>query len=192
MGRNTTRALAKLAGEHNWIVVSGLALGIDTEAHIGCLESTAPTVAILACDVRAPSPKSNAALADQILEKGGCLIAEVPPGTTTEGHALVARNRLQAAWAKSVLVTQCGIPSGTLHTARFALELGRPLIVLEPPKGGIGDQYAGNLALTQEYKFDSRILGGSKKFQALFGSRSRGADISIGSLSQFEEYLDHA
>jgi predicted Rossmann fold nucleotide-binding protein DprA/Smf involved in DNA uptake len=128
-------------------------------------------------------------LAEEILEKGGCLIAEVPPGSETESFALVARNRLQAAWSQGLIVTQCGIPSGTLHTVRFALELGRKLIVLTPPPGMDSSQYEGNRNLVDEFKFDSRILGGTKKFQEAIRARKRGADLSIGSISEFEEYL---
>ena len=188
-GRSTTRLLAKMCGEHGITVVSGLALGIDTEAHLGCLESNTPTVAILACDVRFPSPKSNTELAVEILDKGGCLIAEVPPGSKTESFALVARNRLQAAWGQGLVVTQCGIPSGTLHTVRFALELGRKLIVLTPPPGVSGSQYEGNWNLADELNFDARILGGTKKFQEAIRMRKRGADLKIGSISEFEQYL---
>ncbi len=190
-GRSTTRKLAHMAGEAGFAVVSGLALGVDTEAHIGCLETTSPTVGILACDVRFPTPKSNAQLANQILEAGGCLIAEVPLGATTEAHSLIARNRLQAAWSQSLLVTQCGIPSGTLHTVRFALELERTLVVLKPPHEAKGEQYEGIRNLTDDYKFDSRILGGSKKFQESNQGKTRGADVMIGSISEFEKYLSN-
>jgi DNA processing protein len=190
-GRSTTRKLAQMAGEAGFAVVSGLALGVDTEAHIGCLATTSPTVAILACDVRFPTPKSNANLANQILEAGGCLIAEVPLGATTEAHSLISRNRLQAAWSQSLLVTQCGIPSGTLHTVRFALELERTLVVLKPPHEARGEQYEGIRNLTDDYKFDSRILGGSKKFQESNQGKTRGADIVIGSISEFEKYLSN-
>lgn len=191
-GRTTTRLFAKMCGDHDFAVISGLALGIDTEAHLGCLESSTPTVAILACDVRQPTPKSNSKLAEVILEKGGCLIAEVPPGSETESFALVARNRLQAAWAQGLIVTQCGVPSGTLHTVRFAMELGRKLVVLEPPKDAQGSQYEGNIGLTQDYRFDSRILGGSNGFQNSVRTRPRGADITINSVSKFEDFLKNA
>jgi DNA protecting protein DprA len=188
-GANTTRKFSRMAGEAGFVVVSGLALGVDTQAHIGCLEAEMPTVAILACDVNSPTPKSNENLAEEIVNRGGCLIAEVPPGTVTESHALVSRNRLQAAWAKSLLVTQCGIPSGTLHTVRFAMELKRKVAVLRPPEVALGDQYAGNWNLTDDFRFDSRILGGSQKFQEKVQSRKTGADIVIGTQSEFEDYL---
>ena len=190
-GRTITRKLARMAGEAGFAVVSGLALGVDTEAHIGCLETASPTVGILACDVRFPTPKSNSKLANQILDTGGCLIAEVPLGAKTEAHSLIARNRLQAAWGQGLLVTQCGIPSGTLHTVRFALELERTLVVLKPPNGAQGDQYQGIRNLTEDFAFDSRILGGSKRFQEQNQTRERGADIVIGSISEFEEYLSN-
>lgn len=188
-GVSTTRKLAKIAGEAGVVVVSGLAHGVDTEAHKGCLDSGTPTVAILACDVRFPTPKANKELAEEIIKSGGCLIAEVPPGTETESHALVSRNRLQAAWGRSLLVTQCGIPSGTLHTVRFAMELNRPVVVLRPPPNAMGEQYAGNWNLTEDHKFDSRILGGSKGFQEKVQSRMTGADIVIASESEFENFL---
>ena len=191
-GLDITERFAKLAGDNGFTIVSGLALGIDTAAHKGSLDSKSPTVAILACDIRFPTPKSNLGLAEEIVGSGGCLISEVPFGTQTESHNLVARNRLQAAWSLGLIVTQCGIPSGTLHTVRFAMELNRKVIVLKPPVNAEGEQYEGIRNLTEEFKFDSKILGGSKKFQSSINSRIRGADVAIGSISEFEEYLRNA
>jgi DNA protecting protein DprA len=188
-GKSTTRRISKVASSHGLAVISGLALGVDTEAHIGCIEGGSPTVAILACDVRRPSPKSNSAMADEIILNGGCLIAEVPLGTSTEGRNLVARNRLQAAWAQSLLVTQSGIPSGTLHTVRFALELSRKLLVLKPPPNVHKSQYEGNIALTSEFGFDLNILGGTKEFKEKLTKMKKVTDLDIGSISDFERFL---
>lgn len=190
-GKAATRKLAAMASEHGLSVVSGLALGVDAEAHRGSLEGGGPTVAILACDVRYPAPKANHDLAEKIVQSGGCLIAEVPLGTETEGRNLVARNRLQAAWAQSLLVTQSGVPSGTLHTVRFALELDRKVLVLKAPLGAVGSQYAGNNALTRENAFDPEMLKGTKKFIESMKGRKVGADISIGALSEFESFLEN-
>jgi len=190
-GRNTTRLIARKSSENGYAVVSGLALGIDTEAHKGCLEAASPTIAILACDVRFPTPKSNNQLGEEIIERGGCLIAEVPPGSETESYALVARNRIQAAWAQSLIVTQCGIPSGTLHTVRNAIELGRQVVTVKPPEGAGGNQYEGNRHLIEESNFDVSILGGSKKFQESFKSRKHGADLVLNSVSEIEYYFEH-
>jgi DNA processing protein len=191
-GKRTTRLLARKCGDSGISVVSGLALGIDTEAHVGCLETITPTIAILACDVRHPTPKTNTKLSEQIIEKGGCLIAEVPPGTVTESFALVARNRLQAAWAQKLVVTQCGVPSGTLHTVKAAIELGREVISLTPPNDAVGSQYEGNWRLAERFNFDGKILGGSKKFQDSLKDRKYGADSIIGSASEIENFLRDA
>ena len=188
-GKQRTFEISRIAAENGNVVVSGLALGIDTQAHLGCLESKGKTVAILACDVRFPTPKSNIALADRILENNGCVIAEVPPGTETEAGNLIARNRLQAAWSSTLIVTQSGVPSGTLHTVRFALELGRKLLVLEPQKGADRESYAGNYQLIGESVFDSKILGGSKEFQNRIRNKKPCADIVVKRPEDFLTYI---
>jgi len=188
-GKQRTFEIARMAAENGNVVVSGLALGIDTQAHLGCLEGKGKTVAILACDVRFPTPKSNFELAERILEDSGCVIAEVAPGTETEAGNLIARNRLQAAWSNTLIVTQSGVPSGTLHTVRFALDLGRKLLVLEPQQGADRESYAGNFQLIGESVFDSKILGGSKEFQNRISSRKIIADITLKKPEDFLKYL---
>ena len=188
-GKQRTFEISRIAAENGNVVVSGLALGIDTQAHLGCLESKGKTVAILACDVRFPTPKSNIALADRILENNGCVIAEVPPGTETEAGNLIARNRLQAAWSSTLIVTQSGVPSGTLHTVRFALELGRKLLVLEPQNGADRESYAGNYQLIGESVFDSKILGGSKELQNRIRNKKPCADFVLKNTDDFLNYV---
>lgn len=188
-GRQRTFEISRMSAENGYVVVSGLALGIDTQAHLGCLEGNGTTVAILACDVRFPTPKSNSQLADKIIENGGCVIAEVPPGTETVAGNLIARNRLQAAWSDALIVTQAGVPSGTLHTVRFALELGRKLLVLQPQTQSNKESYAGNYQLISDAIFDSKILGGSKEFQKLIKQKRPCADIIIRKPEDFLNYL---
>jgi DNA processing protein len=188
-GKQKTFEISRISAENGFVVVSGLALGIDTQAHLGCLQGNGKTVAILACDVRFPTPKSNTYLADKIIEKGGCVIAEVPPGTETEAKNLIARNRLQAAWSDSLIVTQSGVPSGTLHTVRFALELGRKLLVLAPNLESSQESYAGNYQLISDENFDSKILGGSKEFQNLLRQKRPCADIILRSPDDFLNYV---
>lgn len=188
-GEKMTHRLSELAAAHNRVVVSGLALGIDTAAHAGCLTAGGKTVAILACDIRSPSPKSNVPLAEEILENDGCLIAEVPLGTQTQSGHLIARNRLQAAWSDALLVTQTGIPSGTLHTVRFALGLSRKLLVLKPPSIASAEKYRGNNNLIHPFNFDVRILGGSREFENRFRHRAPCADLIIHDEYEFERFL---
>lgn len=116
-------------------------------------------------------------------------MAEVPPGTETESGNLIARNRLQAAWSKSLIVTQSGVPSGTLHTVRFALELGRKILVLEPQKGADREAYAGNYQLISESVFDSKILGGSKVFQNQISKKLPCADLVIKNPEDYLNYI---
>jgi len=188
-GKQRTFEISQMSAENGFVVVSGLALGIDTQAHLGCLEGNGTTVAILACDVRFPTPKSNSQLADKIIENGGCVIAEVPPGTETEAGNLIARNRLQAAWSDALIVTQSGVPSGTLHTVRFALELGRKLLVSEPQIESNKESYAGNYQLISEGNFDSKILGGNKEFQNLINQKRPCADLILRNPDDFLNYL---
>ena len=88
-----------------------------------------------------------------------------------------------------MIVTQSGVPSGTLHTVRFALELGRKLLVLEPQKGADRESYAGNYQLIGESVFDSKILGGSKEFQNLINKKKLCADLIIKSTKDFSNYI---
>ncbi len=79
-------------------------------------------------------PKENERLADDILNAGGALISEQPFGTPPRPNHLVARDRLQSSLSLAVLVVQCGIKSGTLHTARYAAAQGRPIFCPIPRK----------------------------------------------------------
>lgn len=114
-------------------VVSGLALGVDIVAHRAALEANGRTIAVLGSGVDRPTPKEHAPDAEAILESGGALISEVPLGTPPSPQTLVSRNRLQAGLSLATIVVQCGRDSGTMKTARFALDQGRALAVPLPP-----------------------------------------------------------
>jgi len=110
-------------------VVSGLALGIDAMAHRGNIEGGAPTVAVLGSGLDKVYPSSNRTLARRILETGGCLLSEYPPGTSPRKWNFPARNRIISGLARGVLVVEAPQKSGALITARFALEHNRELWV---------------------------------------------------------------
>jgi DNA protecting protein DprA len=182
----------RITAEQEMTVVSGLALGIDSSAHKGSLESNGVNVAVLACDVRNPSPKANFGMAEEILEKGGCLVAEVPPGTVTEARNLVARNRIQAAWAKGLIMAECGIPSGTLHTVRFALQINRPIAVFDPkilPSPTSSNE--GNLALSNPDGCDPEILGASGSLRTVIQARKPCADNVLESQEATQEFISN-
>ncbi|MDR2158738.1 MAG: DNA-processing protein DprA [Treponema sp.] len=110
-------------------VVSGLALGIDAMAHRGSLEGGGKTVAVLGSGCDEVYPASNRALARRILENGGLLLSEYPPGTGPRKWHFPARNRIIAGLCRGVLVVEAPVSSGALITARFALEQNRDLWV---------------------------------------------------------------
>jgi len=110
-------------------VISGLALGIDAMAHRGNVEGGAPTVAVLGSGLDKVYPSSNRTLARRILESGGCLLSEYPPGTGPRKWSFPARNRIISGLARGVLVVEAPEKSGALISARFALEHNRELWV---------------------------------------------------------------
>ena len=110
-------------------VISGLALGIDSMAHRGNLIGYAPGYAVLGSGVDGIYPASNKPLAKRILDSGGALISEYPPGTPPGKWTFPARNRIIAALSRGVLVAEAPLKSGALITASFALEQGKDLWV---------------------------------------------------------------
>ncbi|MER3442629.1 MAG: DNA-protecting protein DprA [Meiothermus sp.] len=106
-------------------VVSGLARGIDTAAHQGNLEGGADTLGVLGSALDQIYPPENRALAQRM-----SLLSEFPLGTPPQASLFPRRNRLIAALARSVLVVEAGIKSGSLITAKFALELGRDVLAV--------------------------------------------------------------
>ena len=110
-------------------VVSGLALGIDAMAHRGNVEGGAPTFAVLGSGVDEVYPASNRALARRILETGGALISEYPPGTSPRKWNFPARNRIVSGLCRGVLIVEAPEKSGALITARFSLDQNRELWV---------------------------------------------------------------
>ena len=115
------------------VVVSGLAVGCDQAGHEGCLENNGETVAVLAHGLDKVYPAQNLRLAGEIVDKGGCLISEYPPGTKPLAGFFVERDRLQSGLSSGVIVIEAEAEDGTMHTARFAVEQRRLLGCLKPP-----------------------------------------------------------
>jgi DNA processing protein len=127
----TEEIVAKLAGEH-WLVVSGLAKGIDTLAHRAALGHHTPTAAVMAGGLDSIYPAENRELAETIVEEGGALASEHRVGVRPNRAAFVRRNRIQSGLAAALVVTQTGISGGTMHTVRHAAAQGRPVFCAEP------------------------------------------------------------
>ena len=134
-GAAAAERLGANLGARGFVVVSGLALGCDTAAHGGCLQSRGITVAVLAHGVDYVYPAKNRKLASSIVEGGGALVSEYAPGTKPRPSYFVERDRLQSALSLGVIVVETGVEGGTMHTAGFALKQQRRLACLvHPPK----------------------------------------------------------
>jgi DNA processing protein len=112
------------------IVVSGLALGIDSAAHEGALLGAGPTVAVLGTGVDVVYPASNAGLADRILAAGGTLVSQFPDGTGPQRGNFPRRNWTIAALADLVVVVEAAVGSGALITADAALAQDRTVLAV--------------------------------------------------------------
>lgn len=113
-----------------WTTVSGLARGIDTAAHRGCLRLSGHAVAVLGSGIDRCYPAENRPMYDQIVSTNGAIISEYPPGTPPDRWRFPARNRIIAAMSAAVVVVEAATTGGALITARLGAEVGRPVFVV--------------------------------------------------------------
>lgn len=123
-GRTMARELGRGLAAADLRVVSGLAIGIDAEAHRGCLERAGTPIAVLACGPDVVYPRTNCAVYERILEHG-LVVSELPPGWRPFRWAFPARNRIMAGLAAMTVVVEAAQPSGSLITSTFASQCGR-------------------------------------------------------------------
>lgn len=121
-GRQVAEDLtAQLAGQ-GIVIISGLAYGVDSIAQQAALDAGGKVIAVLPSPLDNIVPRAHHELAREIIDQGGALVSEYPPGTIPFKQAFVARNRLMSGLSNGVLIIEAAEKSGTLHTARFALE----------------------------------------------------------------------
>jgi len=123
-GAQVARTLARELASAGLVVVSGLARGVDGEAHRGALDGGGRTVAVLGCGIDRDYPRSHAELARRIIASGA-VVSEYPPGVEPAPWRFPARNRIIAGLSLATVVVEARERSGALITADFALELGR-------------------------------------------------------------------
>lgn len=144
-GIRHTRRIARELAEKGVCIVSGLALGVDAAAHWGALDAQGRTVAVLGSALDQPYPRENLALMERILEMGGSVVSEYPPGVRPTRFSFVQRNRIVAGMSRGVLVTQAPHKSGALSTVNYALEEGREVFALPGDVDRFGSQLPNKL-----------------------------------------------
>lgn len=124
-GRKTATEFSKVFAQNGVTVVSGLARGIDTCAHKGCLAEGGRTVAVLGGGVNCVTPAENIPLAEEIIAKGGSVVSETQPDEMPQKWSFPARNRIISGLSSGVLVVEGRRTSGALITADYALDQSR-------------------------------------------------------------------
>lgn len=134
-GKRVTHDLTSMIARAGMTVVSGMAIGVDSLAHRAALEEQKPTIAVVASGLADDMlyPRQNIRLAYQILEQGGVLLSEYAAEKRAQLFTFPARNRIISGMSKGVLVVEGDIKSGTMITAKSALDQGRDVFAVPGP-----------------------------------------------------------
>jgi DNA processing protein len=128
-GMRNAESFAQTLAAHGLCIASGLALGIDTAAHRGALRSRGSSIAVLGCGIDVIYPPPNAALHAQLAAEG-LLLSEFPLGAAPLAHHFPRRNRIIAGLSRGCLVVEAAAASGSLITARLAVDMGRDVFAI--------------------------------------------------------------
>ncbi len=128
-GSQDAEALARALSDEGFTIASGLALGIDAAAHRGGLAGAASTIAVMGTGPDIHYPRRNAKLAARIATEG-CIVTEFPVGTPSDSRNFPRRNRLISGLSRGVLVVEAALGSGSLITAKFALQQNRDVFAM--------------------------------------------------------------
>ena len=183
-GLTFTERLARGLAREDYVIVSGLARGVDTAAHRACVETG--TVAVLAGGHARPYPSENAPLLEKIVQSGGAVISEMPLEWEPRGRDFPRRNRLVSGLALGTVVVEAARRSGSLITARFAAEQGREVFAVpgspqDPRAEGTNDLLREGATLCACVEDVTRVLQTRRK------GPSPGADLFGESAPLVEE-----
>jgi DNA processing protein len=156
-------------------VVSGLARGIDLAAHEGCIEAGGVSIAVLGNGIDQVYPTSSRRAGMTLLQRGGALLSEYPPGVPPLRYHFPARNRIISGLSRAVVVVQAPEKSGALFTADFALEQGRDLWV--HAEGMSGPCSGGSRRLAQD---GAPVASGAEDLLREWGLRGPSATTAAG------------
>lgn len=129
-GREVTERFATDLAKRGIVIVSGLALGVDSIAHQAALNAGGLTLAVLGNGLPEITPRSHKQLAEHIIKSGGAIISEYEPDTPAYPTNFLERNRIVSGLADAVIITEAAAKSGTLNTAAHAMEQGKSIFVV--------------------------------------------------------------
>ncbi len=129
-GAKYAREFAQKISQKNICVISGMALGIDTQAHLGALKENGNTIAVLGAGFKHIYPKENVELFNKIIENDGCVISEYSPETEVNLSRYPYRNRIISGLSMGILVVEARHRSGTSVTARYAKRQGKKIFCI--------------------------------------------------------------
>lgn len=196
-GKTVAQELGERLAQAGKMVVSGGARGIDTCAHRGAVTARGKTVAVFGCGVDVCYPAENRELFAQIVDLGGGLVSEYPPGTPPLGQHFPARNRIISGLARSLVVVESGEKSGAHITVRYALEQGRevyavPGNIISPASKGTNKLIADGARPLVDYKELTGQKADGQSVKALSKNEQRIVTLlrEQGRLS-LDQLLDH-
>lgn len=153
-GENASEMLARDLASRRLTIVSGLARGIDTAAHRGAIRGNGKTIAVIGTGIDSVYPKENTGLVREILAAGGCLVSQFPLGTPPLKDNFPYRNRIISGLSHGVLIVEASERSGSLITARLAMEQNREVMAVP-----------GNITSSNSFGTNYLIKSGAKLVQ---------------------------
>lgn len=144
-GEAATKRIVSELASLGIVIISGLAYGVDAAAHSATLQADGKTIAVLAGSLDRIGPVGNYHIARQIITSGGTILSEYPSPMPSLKQNFVARNRIVSGLADALLITEASIKSGTLHTAKFALDQGKTVLAIPGNITSPGSEGTNNL-----------------------------------------------
>lgn len=185
-GRRATQLVVRQLSAYPILVVSGLAEGIDEEAHRTSLQEGVKNVAFLGHGINMYFPAATKTLRQRVVQDGGAVVSEYLPGEHYQKNYFVERNRLQAGLADLIVPVEAQARGGTAHTVRFAKTYGRPL-------AGIRWDKANGIVTELEHDgwptFDVMTSGGKQQLDRVFRNLARKHGHKTTSLALVERVL---
>lgn len=175
-GRNVAGNLALELGKAGLTIVSGMARGIDTSAHLGALAAPARTIAVLGCGVDIPYPRENQKLRDRIAAQGA-VISEYPMGTQPAAGLFPSRNRIITGLSLGVVAVEARADSGVFSSVRWAADQGRDVFAVPGPVNSATSQGTNQLIkqgaklvsnardILEELKLEQRASGKNREIR---------------------------